>query len=156
MRRIIGTLFKLFIPFLNAISIILRTHLKGFLSSIFSSQIGDDEMSIFSMTQRKLGFESKNFQANFWISQKKNRENVAVWVYWRNPDERGFPLVCICSRNKLTQVGESNCQFYTYPPLESFWQNVLTSCVSLFPHVCHLKKTVTKFHLHILLHFRPF
>ena len=78
MRRVIWTLFKLFIPFLNAISIILRTHLKWFLSSIFSSQIEDDEMSIFSMTQRKLGLESKNFQANFWISQKKNRENVAV------------------------------------------------------------------------------
>ena len=71
-------------------------------------------------------------------------------------DSRGYPVVWLCSRNKLTQVGKSNCQFYTYPPLWSFWQFGLTSCVSLFPYVCHLKKTVTKFHLHILLQFRPF
>ena len=98
---------------------------------------------------------------NFFVKLIITITKSTRWIkkyrhYCPIPDKRGFPLVWICSRNKLIQVGESNCQFYPYPPLWSFWQFGLTSCVSLFPYVCHLKKTVTKFHLHILLQFRPF
>ena len=53
---------------------------------------------------------------------EKISEDSLDSIYCPIPDKRGFPLVWICSRNKLIQVGESNCQFYTYPPLESFWQ----------------------------------
>ena len=140
---------------------------KSFSSSLFLDMTDDfspklgltSHIVIVAVTWYRLRYRTNQIKSLFQtLSQKLKSKGLfnkthllflsALFLYWRIPDKRGFPLVSVCSRNKLIQVGRSNCQFYTYPPLLFFWQFGLTSCVNLFPHVCHLKKTVTKFNLH--------
>ena len=75
----------------------------------------------------------------YWVWQNVELRTISLkrCLLWYCPpiDKRVYPVVWICSRNKLVQVGKSNCQFKAYLLLFFFWQFGLTSCVNLFPCV---------------------